>query len=127
MQDIIQMWRDRIVQQFEKEKRGSEYTINGTLVQRNDGRTFTPHYERPITHNYWKPSTPEEEIYGYLGKSAESLNVYTPGIEFPKKPEEDKLKPKLFYFLVSTVVAFLFVKRKNIFFCFNKTTKKNTR
>jgi len=117
MKDVIQMWRKRIVQQFEREKRGEFYTINGTLAQRNEGRTFSFHYDRPITHLYWKPSTPEEEIYGHLGQVGNNSksDIYSPRIEFFNN-SEDHLSTKLFYLVISSVVAFIAIRKRNLCF-----------
>ena len=43
-QTVLAMWRERMVQQFEKEDRGPDWVQDGKLMRRTKSQTYSPHY-----------------------------------------------------------------------------------
>ena len=43
-QATLEMWRERMVWQFEREDRGPEWVQNGKLMRRTKGQLYSPHY-----------------------------------------------------------------------------------
>ena len=43
---ILLQFRENMVQQFEREKRGATWVKNGKLVRRIKGTTYSPHYPK---------------------------------------------------------------------------------
>jgi len=48
-QSELEMWRQRLVEQFEREGRGSEWVQGGKLMKRVKGMLYSPHYPRKTT------------------------------------------------------------------------------
>jgi len=119
--DILVMWRNRIVDQFIRENRGEEYVKNRTLVQRLDGRTFSPHYDRPdFPRYYWRPKNQQEQIYGVLpadlvhSLSHSEKKISTQSTSSQPSEKHDQVTTKLFYFFLSSLAAILAVKGKRL-------------
>lgn len=43
-QEVLEMWRERMVLQFQHEGRGPEWVEGGRLMQRVNGMNYSPHY-----------------------------------------------------------------------------------
>jgi len=120
---VLNLWRSRVAEQFEREKRGEVYVKNGTLQQRQNGFTYSPHYEKPLIPGiYWKPKSPEEQTFGYVPQNEDEskrtgIAKYS-GTAAPSSSSQssssDFFSDKMAYFGVSTVVALLIIKRKAV-------------
>eukprot|EP01101_Sappina_pedata_P012725 TRINITY_DN888_c0_g1_i1.p2 TRINITY_DN888_c0_g1~~TRINITY_DN888_c0_g1_i1.p2 ORF type:complete len:325 (-),score=122.86 TRINITY_DN888_c0_g1_i1:31-1005(-) len=129
----LKKWRARIVEQFEREGRGDYYVKDGKLMPREEGRTYSENYERPVTPKlYWKPKNKPEQDYGYIpmailqeiqqahavkGKKAEwdlgeisdeQINYYIPNNYLDKWS-------KLIYFSMSLLALGILYQAKKMF------------
>ena len=60
-QDTLKTWRERLVEQFEREQRGPEWVKDGVLQRRVKGQVYSPHY-------------PEKDKVGQCPRSVQYLN-----------------------------------------------------
>ena len=60
-QDTLKRWRERLVEQFEREQRGPEWVKDGVLQRRVKGQVYSPHY-------------PEKDKVGQCPRSVQYLN-----------------------------------------------------
>jgi len=76
-------WKDRMVKQFQSEKRGSRYVANGKLQRRVQSCLYSPHYPYPVHRGcQWKSGflfccgTPGDQLPQH-NKSADSDDALT--------------------------------------------------
>ena len=76
--DILQMYRKQMVTQFETEHRGREWVVDGHLVKRIKGTTYSPNYPKttrttrttplfPTLNTQSVPSGCQDKVYGECG------------------------------------------------------------
>lgn len=58
-QKTLELWRERLVKQFEQEGRGPTWVQEGKLMRRTKGQLYSPHYpdtniDTLLSHVYWR-------------------------------------------------------------------------